>query len=194
MTEVEWLACVDPRAMVTALREYPRASPRVWRLFLAAYWGWQVQNLDSQRDKRKLRKRAGLIAGWAESGKKPVGVTRDEQSKVIFFHRSPSTGAVTTARYAVSNQSRVDTQIAYLRDIFGNPFRPVALNPAWLTSDVLALARGIYDERAFERMPILADALQDAGCDNADILTHCRDAKQVHVRGCWVLDLLLGKT
>jgi hypothetical protein len=79
-----------------------------------------------------------------------------------------------------------------LRDIFGNPFRPVTLDPAWLTSDVLALARGIYDERAFDRMPILADALQDAGCNNDDVLNHCRDANAVHVRGCWLVDLLLG--
>jgi hypothetical protein len=68
------------------------------------------------------------------------------------------------------------------------------MKPAWLTSDVLALARGIYDDRAFDRMPILADALQDAGCDSADILDHCRDSKQVHVRGCWVVDLVLGKS
>src|SRR5262249_54145742 len=61
-----------------------------------------------------------------------------------------------------------------LRDIFGNPFRPVALDPRWLTASVLDLARVTYDERAFERMPILADALMDAGCDNDDILNHCR--------------------
>jgi hypothetical protein len=79
------------------------------------------------------------------------------------------------------------------RDIFGNPFRPVALAPAWRTSDVLLLARGIYDAKAFDRMPILADALQEAGCTNEDVLNHCRDPKQVHVRGCWVLDLLLQK-
>jgi hypothetical protein len=79
-----------------------------------------------------------------------------------------------------------------LRDIFGNPFRPVALDPRWLTTSVLDLARIIYDERAFERMPILADALMDAGCDNDDILNHCRGAGP-HVRGCWVVDLLLGK-
>jgi hypothetical protein len=84
--------------------------------------------------------------------------------------------------------------LPFLRDIFGNPFRPVSLDAAWLTSDVLALARGIYDERAFDRMPILADALQDAGCTNDDILSHCRNANQVHVRGCWVLDLILGKS
>ena len=84
-------------------------------------------------------------------------------------------------------------QAGLLRDIFGNPFRPVALDPIWLTSDVVALARGIYDDRAFDRMPILADALQDAGCNHDDVLTHCRDANAVHVRGCWVVDLLLGK-
>jgi hypothetical protein len=81
-----------------------------------------------------------------------------------------------------------------VRDIFGNPFRPVSLDPMWLTSTVVALARGIYEDRAFDRIPILADALQDAGCDNNDILNHCRDEKQVHVRGCWVVDLVLGKT
>ncbi len=81
-----------------------------------------------------------------------------------------------------------------IRDIFGNPFRPVACDPEWLTSDVLALARGIYDDRAFDRMPILADALQDAGCDNDEVLNHCRDPNQIHVRGCWVVDLLLGKS
>jgi hypothetical protein len=79
-----------------------------------------------------------------------------------------------------------------LRDIFGNPFRPVALNPAWRTSNVIALAQATYDERAFDRLPILADALEDAGCDNADILNHCRQAGE-HVRGCWVVDLVLSK-
>jgi hypothetical protein len=81
-----------------------------------------------------------------------------------------------------------------IRDIFGNPFRPVTGDPAWLTSTVVQLAQGMYDSRDFSVMPILADALQDAGCDNADILTHCRDAKQVHVRGCWVVDLVMGKS
>jgi hypothetical protein len=83
-------------------------------------------------------------------------------------------------------------EAALLRDIFGNPFRRVILYPLWLTSDVVALARGIYDDRAFDRMPILADALQDAGCDNDDILSHCRGPGP-HVRGCWVVDMLLGK-
>ena len=84
-------------------------------------------------------------------------------------------------------------QAELLRDVFGNPFRSTALDSLWLTSDVVTLAIGIYDERAFDRMPILADALQDAGCNNDDILDHCRGSGQ-HVRGCWVIDLLLGKT
>jgi hypothetical protein len=80
----------------------------------------------------------------------------------------------------------------YLRDIFGNPFRPVTLNPSWLTSTVLALAQQMYDSRDFSPMPILADALQDAGCDNEEILNHCRQPGE-HVRGCFAVDLLLSK-
>ena len=80
-----------------------------------------------------------------------------------------------------------------VRDIFGNPFRPITFDPAWRTSDVMLLGNGIYAERAFDRMPILADALQDAGCDSDDLLNHLRDANATHVRGCWALDLVLGK-
>ena len=79
-----------------------------------------------------------------------------------------------------------------IRDIFGNPFRPVTLDPRWLTSTVLDLARIIYDERVYERMPILADALMDAGCDSETLINHCRGPGP-HVRGCWVVDLLTGR-
>jgi hypothetical protein len=78
-----------------------------------------------------------------------------------------------------------------LRDIFGDPFRPVLIDPSWRTEAVVALARGIYEERAFERLPVLADALEDAGCDSADVLEHCR-GPNAHVRGCWLVDVLLG--
>ena len=81
-----------------------------------------------------------------------------------------------------------------LRDIFGNPFRPVAFDPAWRTETAVLLARGMYESRDFGAMPILADALQDAGCENEQILNHCRYTKQLHVRGCWVVDLALGKS
>jgi hypothetical protein len=83
-------------------------------------------------------------------------------------------------------------QAELARDDFENPWRPRRVRPEWLTSTVVALARGIYADRAFDRMPILADALQDAGCDDDEILNHCRDARE-HARGCWVVDLLLGK-
>jgi hypothetical protein len=82
---------------------------------------------------------------------------------------------------------------ALVRDIFGNPFRSSAFSPSWRTDTALALATQMYESREFSAMPILADALQDAGCDNDDILSHCRDTSQVHVRGCWVVDLVLGK-
>jgi hypothetical protein len=72
------------------------------------------------------------------------------------------------------------------------PLPVVTLNPSWLTSTVIALAQQMYDSRDFSPMPILADALQDAGCDNEEILNHCRQPGE-HVRGCWVVDLLLDR-
>jgi hypothetical protein len=90
-------------------------------------------------------------------------------------------------------------QVAFLHDIFGNPFRPITLDPAWRTPTVTALAQAAYEERHLpagtlvpDRLAVLADALEDAGCDNTDILSHLRGPGP-HVRGCWVIDLLLGK-
>jgi hypothetical protein len=82
-----------------------------------------------------------------------------------------------------------------LRHVVGNPFRRAAVDPAWLAwngGTVRTMAQGIYDERAFDRLPVLADALEEAGCTDTDILAHCRQPGP-HVRGCWVVDLLLGK-
>jgi hypothetical protein len=82
-----------------------------------------------------------------------------------------------------------------LRDVFGNPFRRVTVDPPWLTwndGTVVKLAQGIYDERSFDRLPVMADALEEAGCHNADILGHCRQPGP-HVRGCWIVDLLTGR-
>jgi hypothetical protein len=83
-------------------------------------------------------------------------------------------------------------QIALLHDIIGNPFRPVSLEPAWRTPAVLHLAQSIYDDWAFDQLPILADALKEAGCASREVLDHCRSPGP-HVRGCWVVDLVLGK-
>lgn len=79
-----------------------------------------------------------------------------------------------------------------LCDIFGNPFCPVALEPACLTPSVTTLAQTIYDARSFHRMSKLADALEAAGCKHAEVLAHCR-VQGPHVRGCWVVDPILGK-
>jgi hypothetical protein len=79
-----------------------------------------------------------------------------------------------------------------LRDIFGNPFRPVAFSPVWRTDTAVSLAKQMYESRDFSAMPILADALQDAGCDSDELLNHCR-GEGPHVRGCWAIDLVLGK-
>ena len=95
---------------------------------------------------------------------------------------------------ARATEERVQTDL--LRCIFGPlPFRPAFLAPSWLAwnnGTAPKIAQAIYEDRAFERSPILADALEDAGCTDAEILGHCR-LPGPHTRGCWVVDLLLGK-
>ena len=81
--------------------------------------------------------------------------------------------------------------VPLLREVFGNPFRLVDFAP-WRTDTAVTLARQMYESREFSAMLILADALQDAGCDNEEVLSHCRGAGP-HVRGCWVVDGVLGK-
>jgi hypothetical protein len=101
--------------------------------------------------------------------------------------------AETAAR--LCERAETQAQCDLLRDIFGDPFHPVRLLRAWLACNgatVVKIAQGIYDEGAFDRLPILADALEDAGCNRAAVLEHCRSAGE-HVRGCWVVDLILGK-
>jgi len=78
------------------------------------------------------------------------------------------------------------------RCVCGNPFRPATLDPKLLTSTARSLAEGIDAERAFDRLPILADALQDAGCEDLELLGHCRGPGP-HGRGCWAVDRVLGR-
>jgi hypothetical protein len=100
---------------------------------------------------------------------------------------------VKAARDIGTREDRMGQQASVLHDIFGNPFRPVAFESTWRTATATALAKTMYDARDFAAMPILADALEDAGCVVPEVLTHCRDPQGVHVRGCWVVDLVLGK-
>jgi hypothetical protein len=117
---------------------------------------------------------------------------------LTFSHGRRVVESISGAYWGAAVDSAGDEQFApqadLLREIFGNPFANPFFKPAWRTSDVMLLAQGIYEERAFDRMPILADALQDAGCDSEYILTHCRDTALTNVRGCWVVDLVLGKS
>ena len=91
---------------------------------------------------------------------------------------------------AAAEQSLVMREVVW--DVVGNPFRPVEFAPTWRTDTAVALARHIYERREFSAMPILADALQDAGCDSDAVLNHCRH-EGGHIRGCWVLDGVLGR-
>lgn len=196
MTEAEWLASECASDMVQFLRDSDRspetdaARSRKYRLFACACvrraWVWQTlgeadwaavvvaeQLADGQVTPTQLQdaRRSGA-----------VGVAR------MTLLRSPRMAANDVAR-ALSTDSGLPS---LLRDVIGNPFRAVTVDPAWVTTTTRGLAEGIYAERAFDRLPILADALEDAGCDNSDILSHCR-GDGLHVRGCWVVDRILGK-
>ncbi len=145
----------------------------------------------------------GRLYGWAMSA-----ATEEQRA---FFNSNDTNPVFTLARLTtyptkmlrsltLSNSnwrgqsSRLGTRVAELiREVFGNPFRPVAFSPNWRTDTALTLARQMYDAREFSAAPILADALQDAGCDSDDLLNHLRDTSATHVRGCWALDLVLGK-
>jgi hypothetical protein len=123
---------------------------------------------------------AELAAGWAAK---------------LGRMKAPRLAAQWAARATGNLRQESAAQAELLRDVFGDCFSPVVVQPSWLAwhdGTVRRMATAIYEDRAFEQLPILADALEDAGCDNADILNHCRQPC-VHVRGCWVLDLLLGK-
>jgi hypothetical protein len=97
----------------------------------------------------------------------------------------------------VSDGGQGYSPVVLLHDLFGSlPFHPITIDPAWLTWHdglLVSMAQTMYDSRDFSDMPVLADALEEAGCDNADILTHCRHPSE-HVRGCWVLDSILGRS
>jgi hypothetical protein len=101
--------------------------------------------------------------------------------------------------YDAAVEKEYSEQTALLRCVMGNPFRPVSLDPAWRTPSVLTLAEATYENRILpsghlepDRLGVLTDALEEAGCDNADILDHFRGSGP-HYRGCWALDLILGK-
>jgi hypothetical protein len=195
MTEEEWMTATNPTLMLEFLKG--KVSERKLRLFAVLCY----------REYLRFRPdlNTGIFPRWADVTERYAeGTATFEEWEGVrvcvhgTFHdvdpHKQALFSVDTAFACCQHEPSEALLLArFLRDIFGNHFRPVTFNPAWRTSDVLLLAQGIYDDRAFDRMPILADALQDAGCNNADVLNHCRDTHATHVRGCWVVDLVLGK-
>ncbi len=102
------------------------------------------------------------------------------------------------SRRLLADSQAGDTSVVpvdLLREFFGNPLQPIDMDPLWLSwnnATVVQIAQRIYDEKAFGQLPILGDALQEAGCEHEDIVSHCY-ADTPHVRGCWVVDLMLGQ-
>ena len=190
MTEAEWLN--DARLYAMLDHVVALARPRKWRLLACGL----------------LRLRWGTISPGAHRAVKAAERYADGDATLRELNEAadgcewytfgPDRELWQRVPYVVEDSQRAGTPSAVLaeliRDVFGNPFRPLVKAPrAWLTSTVTALARGIYDQRAFDRMPILADALQDAGCGDERVVSHCLDPAGRHARGCWVLDLILGK-
>jgi hypothetical protein len=201
MTEEEWLKASSPVPLLTFLAY--AGSTRKLRLFLCACFRILEQVKWKENHFEVDRAAVELAECWAEG---LVDQSEVFTSGVI----SPNTvalfpnegelrqralwGGLVTANPPFRKsfeEEAVRTDL--LRDIFGNPFRSVAFSPSWRTDTVLSLANQMYDSRDFGAMPILADALQDAGCENEEILNHCRDPRGIHARGCWVIDLVLGK-
>jgi hypothetical protein len=132
----------------------------------------------------------GGVICWAQA-QKAAYYAASNASWVLAAIQNPG-DSLSGSGFGAGQRSEERSQADLLRCIFGNPFRRVTADPRWMTSGVVALARTIYDERAFDRLSSLADALEGAGCEDESILTHCRSVSG-HARGCWVVDLVLGK-
>ena len=227
MTESEWLACTDPGPMLEFLRD--RASDRKRRLFTCACCRRVWDALTDQRSRSAVeaaeRYADGLagreeLAAQAEAAEAPAAAVASARAREAVVSPVPHVtqaalaaageraDATIWAAWATSAATRVPGQerrhqCALLRDLFGAvPFRPIPLDPAWLTWSggmVPRLAQAAYEQRELPagtldvaRLAVLADALEEAGHDQVDVLGHLRGPGP-HVRGCWAVDLLLGK-
>jgi hypothetical protein len=191
MTESEWLECTDPQKMLEFLRG--KLSERKLLLFECAC-SRRVLNLMYDSVSQTAVERAEAFAEGCLSSPSLF-----QFGRLNLFVASPSKATRLASQVGSSPESERPYQVLLLRDIFANPFRHVSIEPTWQTPTVNRLAVAAYEERHLPsgeldtaRLVILADALEESGCDSADILTHLRGPGP-HVRGCWVVDLLLGK-
>jgi hypothetical protein len=217
MTENEWQACTDPNMMLDQAQFC--GSDRKWRLFASISCHRFYSCFITDRRYQGALDYAERYADGTGTQEEAARVERDlndirretleQAAKLPYDPGAPPTtqdailDALDWMFYVINipeaefwlgeSEEQLRWQCHIFRDLFGpRPFRDINLDPSWLTSSVSGLAVSIYSDRAFDRMPILGDALEDAGCDNADILNHCRQPGE-HVRGCWVVDLILGK-
>lgn len=217
MTEAEWLACEAPKKLIDFL--WNGVSDRKLRMFAVAWACYHVMTAGTNEPAawRAIEACEQFTDGAISEEELIIarGPVFDDSERLHAvgegnsnFLRIAALAAVClatglTVRKVTPQIAMLlgrqtggvakDIHVSSLHDIFGNPFRPVMFSPEWGTSTAVAIAKEMYDSRDFSAMPILADALQDAGCDNEDILNHCRQPGE-HVRGCWVVDLLLGKS
>jgi hypothetical protein len=215
MTEAEWLTCEDPERMLAFLTAIPvydlhGSTSRKLRLFACAAVRTVWDRLKEERCRQAVQAAELFADGLADArelnaareGALRVWQTECWPLQLVYkvAHRAAGWEAPLAAQDAVGAMRRFEetgpAQCVLVRDIFGPlPFCSVTIDPRWLKWNqgvLLQLAEAIYDERAFDRLPILADALEDAGCTDRTILEHCRGPGP-HVRGCWVVDLILGK-
>ncbi len=207
-TEAHWLNCRDLERMIEFLAE--RGSPRRWLLFACACCWRILPLLTDERSRHAVSVAERVAEGLASASELSAARTDAELAAVEAYRdreypRGHASMAAATALYAPRRSwihaaeaagsgagAERAAQCGLLRELFGNPFRPSAFDPAWRTPIVTAIASQIYQREAWEEMPVLGDALEDAGCSDAAALTHCR-AGGPHLRGCWVVDGILGK-
>ncbi len=203
--ERAWLACTSPQEMLTLL--LGKVSDRKLRLVACACCRsvWQAMPEDCRRvvelaeraedDPSALPKVEAIWDRMQRTSAFPPVGSRDGAAYAAARYASTSDGraAVLAVQSLDALPDASARQCGLLRDVFGpRPFRPISVEACWLTSDVVGIARAAYEDREFDLLPILADALQEAGCAEPAILAHCRESGD-HVRGCWVVDLLTGR-
>jgi hypothetical protein len=208
MNEAEWLASADPARMLQFLGT--RARDRKVRLLVIACCRRQRHTVREHDALDLLELHAdGRLSGRRskEAARVAYGLSTVESVFIVqparrfapaaldhFAAISDQPAGQSAAESPINAARRVQADM--IRCVFGNPFHPPAAPASWLAWNdgaIRKMAQPIYDARAFDRLPLLADALEDAGCTDADILSHCRNDSE-HVRGCWVVDLLLGKS